>query len=121
LQVTARSVQLFLDVPAKKEPHFFLLEPRFLWIPENSGDYCRNAQPRLDALTNAIAQSFSVPSEAPTCSLINVAHDFDCATDMLIQAQERDDSAAIVFYKAIRQQCISVQARIVSGNAQLDG
>jgi hypothetical protein len=42
----------------------------------------------LNALTNAVAQSFSTPSQAPTRSLINVALDFDCATDILIQAQD---------------------------------
>jgi hypothetical protein len=74
----------------------------------------------LDALTNAVAQSFSAPSQAPTHSLIDVALDFERATDMLIQAHKRDDSAAIAFYKAIRQQYISEQARIVSGDFQLD-
>jgi hypothetical protein len=75
----------------------------------------------LDALTNAVAQSFSVTSQAPTCSLIDVAIDFEHASDMLIWAQEKDDSVAIAFYKTIRQQYISEQARIVSGNVQLDG
>ncbi len=42
----------------------------------------------LDALTNAVAQSFSTTSQAPTHSLIDVVIDFECATDMLIQAQE---------------------------------
>jgi hypothetical protein len=74
----------------------------------------------LDALTNAVAQSFSALSQASTCFLIDGALDFDHATDMLIRAQERDDSAAIAFYEAIRQQYISEQARIVSGNDQLD-
>ena len=74
----------------------------------------------LDALTNAVAQSFSAPSIAPPRTLIEVALDFDRATDMLIRAQERSDTAAIAFYKAIRQQLISEQARIVSGNVHLD-
>ena len=74
----------------------------------------------LNALTNAVAQSFSALSQASTCFLIDGALDFDHATDMLIRAQERDDSAAIAFYEAIRQQYISEQARIVSGNVQLD-
>ena len=43
---------------------------------------------------------------APPRTLIEVALDFDRATDMLIQAQERSDTAAIAFYKAIRQQFI---------------
>ncbi len=70
----------------------------------------------LDALTNAVAQSFSATSQAPTRSLIDVAIDFEHATDMLIRDQERDDSAAIAFYETISQQYISEQARIVSGN-----
>ena len=74
----------------------------------------------LDALTNAVAQSFSTPSMAPPRTLIEVALDFDRATNMLIRAQERSDTAAIAFYKAIRQQFISEQARIVSGNVHLD-
>jgi hypothetical protein len=64
----------------------------------------------LDALTNAVAQSFSAPSQGPTHSLINVCLNFDRATDMLIQAQERDDSAAIAFYETIRQQYITATA-----------
>ncbi len=74
----------------------------------------------LDALTNAVAQSFSAPSIAPPRTLIEVALDFDRATDMLIRAQERSDTAAIAFYEAIRQQFISEQARIVSSNVHLD-
>ncbi len=70
----------------------------------------------LDAIINAGAQSFSATSQAPTHSLIDVAIDFERDTDMLIRAQERDDSAAIAFYKTIRQLYISEQARIVSGN-----
>ncbi len=62
----------------------------------------------LDALTNAVVESFSTTSHAPTCSLINVAIDFERATDMLIRAQERDDSAAIAFYKTIRQPWLGV-------------
>ena len=38
----------------------------------------------LDALTNAVAQSFSAPLQAPPRSLIDVAIDFDRATKMLI-------------------------------------
>jgi hypothetical protein len=37
LQVTARSVRLFLEVPAKKERSSFFLEPRFLQIPGSFG------------------------------------------------------------------------------------
>ncbi len=41
------SIPLFLEVPAKKECSFFFFEPRFLWIPGNSGDSCSNAQLRM--------------------------------------------------------------------------
>jgi hypothetical protein len=37
----------FLEVPATKERSSFFLEPRFLQILGNSGDSCRNAQPRV--------------------------------------------------------------------------
>ncbi len=46
LSVPLRSDRLFLDVPAIKKRSSFFLEPRFLRIPGNSGDSCRNAQPR---------------------------------------------------------------------------
>ena len=70
----------------------------------------------LDALTNAVAQSFSTPLQAPSRSLIDVAIDFDCATEMLIRAKERDDTVGIAFYEAIRWQYIEKQAVIVSDN-----
>ncbi len=38
----------------------------------------------LDALPNAVAQSFSAPSVAPPLTLIDVALDFDRATNMLV-------------------------------------
>lgn len=71
----------------------------------------------LDALTHAVAQSFSA---APTRSLIDVAIDFDRATEMLIRARERNDTVGIAFYEAIRQQYVDEQAAIVSGNVQQD-
>jgi hypothetical protein len=37
----------------------------------------------MDALTNAVAQSFLAPLQVPPHSLIDVALDFECATDML--------------------------------------
>jgi BMFP domain-containing protein YqiC len=74
----------------------------------------------LDALTQAVAQSFSAPSQAPTRSLIDVAIDFDRATEMLIRARERNDTVGIAFYEAIRQQYVDEQAAIVSGNVQQD-
>ncbi len=47
LSIPSQSVLLFLKVPAKKEHSFFFFEPRFLRIPGNPGDSCRNAQPRV--------------------------------------------------------------------------
>ena len=74
----------------------------------------------LDALTHAVAQSFSAPSQEPTRSLIDVAIDFDRATEMLIRARERNDSVGIAFYEAIRQQYVDEQAAIVSGSVLQD-
>jgi hypothetical protein len=50
LSIPLRSVPLFLEVPAKKEHSSFFFEPRFLRIPGNSRDSCRNAQPSLAQL-----------------------------------------------------------------------
>ena len=74
----------------------------------------------LDALTNAVAQSFSTPLQAPSRSLIDVVIDFDHATEMLIRAREKDDTVGIAFYETIRQQYAKEQAAIVSGNALQD-
>ena len=74
----------------------------------------------LDALTNAVAQSFSAPFVAPSRSLIDVAIDFDRATEMLIRVRERDDTVGIAFYKAIQWQYVEEQAAIVSGNVLQD-
>jgi hypothetical protein len=76
------------------------------------------AFPSLDALTNAVAQSFSTPSVAPTRTLIDMALDFDRATDMLVRAWDRKDTMAMEFYEAIRQHYISEQTRLVTGNVQ---
>ncbi len=75
----------------------------------------------LDALTNAVAQSFSAPSVAPPRTLINVALDFDCATYMLVRARDRNDTLTVEFYEAIRQHYISEKARFVTGNVQQNG
>jgi hypothetical protein len=72
----------------------------------------------LDALTNAVAQLFSAPSVAPTRTLIDVALDFDRATDMLVRARDRNNTVAVEFYEAIRQHYISEQSRLVTGNVQ---
>jgi len=74
----------------------------------------------LDALTNAVARSFSTPLQAPSRSLIDVAIDFDRASEMLIRARERDDTVGIAFYEAIQRQYIEEQDTIVSGNALQD-
>jgi hypothetical protein len=72
----------------------------------------------LDALTNAFAQSFSSPSVAAPRTLIDVAVDFDRASDMLVQAWDRNDTVAVEFYEAMRQHYISEQARLLNGNVQ---
>ncbi len=74
----------------------------------------------LDALTNAVAQSFLAPLQVPQHSLIDVALDFERPTDLLLRSWDKEDTDAIVFYEAICQQYISEQARIVSGDVRLD-
>jgi hypothetical protein len=78
-----------------------------------------NAFSSLDALTNAVAQLFSAPSVAHTCTLINVAVDFERASDMLVRAWDRNDTVAVQFYKSIWQQYIDKQRRFgTTGNAE---
>jgi hypothetical protein len=73
----------------------------------------------LDALTNAVAQLFSAPSVAPTRTLTNVALDFKQATDMLVCAQDRNDTVAVQFYESIRQRYMAEQRRFgTTGNAE---
>ncbi len=73
----------------------------------------------LDALTNADApQSFSSPSVAAPCTLIDVAVDFDRAISMLVRARDRNNTTAVDFYEAMRQHYISEQARLLNGNVQ---
>jgi hypothetical protein len=73
----------------------------------------------LDALTNAVAQSFSAPSVAPTGTLNNVAVDFEQASDMLFRARDRNDTMAVQFYKLIRQHYMDKQRRFgTTGNAE---
>ncbi len=71
----------------------------------------------LDALTNTIVQSFTAPL-APTRTLIDVGQDFKHATDMLVWARNRNNTMAMEFYEAIRQQYFAEQARVVTGNDQ---
>jgi hypothetical protein len=47
---------------------------------------------------------------------MDVARDFAYATDMLLQAQERDDTVAINFYESIRQQYSDERARFTLDN-----
>jgi hypothetical protein len=63
----------------------------------------------LDALTNAVAQSFSAPSVAPPRTLINVTMDFDRASDMLLWAH-----VAMEIYEAVRQSYVLEQARLAT-------
>ncbi len=72
----------------------------------------------LDALTNAVAQSFSSPSVAAPRILINVAVDFDHASNMLVWAWDRNDTVAMEFYEVMRQHYISEQARLLNSNVQ---
>ncbi len=65
----------------------------------------------LDALTNAVAQSFSAPSVAPTRTLNNVALDFEQATNMLVCARDRNDTLAVQLYELIRQHYMAEQRR----------
>lgn len=74
----------------------------------------------LDALTNAVAESFSAPSISPPRTLMDVAIDFDPATDMLLQAQDMNDTVAVEFYESIRQQYNLEQAGIASGDVNWD-
>jgi hypothetical protein len=73
----------------------------------------------LDALTNAVAQSFSAPSVAPTRTLNDVAVDFERASDMLVRARDRNDTVAVQFYESIRQHYMDKQRRFgMTGNAE---
>lgn len=73
----------------------------------------------LDALTNAVAQSFSAPAAVAPRTLMEVALDFDRATDMLVRAQEREDTIAVNFYEALRQNYIDERERL-SNSTQLN-
>ena len=78
-----------------------------------------NAFSSLDALTNAVAQSFSAPSVVHTRTLIDGAVDFERASDMLVRAQDRNNTVAVQFYESIRQQYIDKQRRFgTTGNAE---
>ena len=73
----------------------------------------------LDALTNAVAQSFSVSSVAPTRTLNDVAVDFERASDMLVRARDRNNTVAVQFYESIRQHYMDKQRRFgTTGNTE---
>ena len=74
------------------------------------------ASSSLDALTNAVAESFSAPALPPPCMLIDVAHYFAYAMDMLVQVQERGDIVAIEFDESICHQYSAEQARFTFDN-----
>ena len=63
----------------------------------------------LDALTNAVAQSFSAPTVTPPHTLINVAINFERASDMLLWAH-----VAMEIYEAVRQSYVLEQARLAT-------
>ena len=68
----------------------------------------------MDALTNAVAQSFSAPAAVAPRTLMDVAMDFDRATEMLFRARERNDTIAVNFYEALRQDYIDERERILN-------
>ncbi len=72
----------------------------------------------LDALTNAVAQSFSATSVAPTRTLNDVALDFEQATDMLVRAWDRNNIVAVQFYESIRQHYMAEQRRFGTGKTE---
>ena len=63
-------------------------------------------------------QYFSAPAVPAPPTLMDVARDIDCATNMLVQALERDDTIAVNFYKSIWQQYIAEQARFTLDSTQ---
>ncbi len=65
--------------------------------PAAGFQHVTNAFSSLDALTNAVAQSFSAPSVAHTPTLIDVAVDFEQASDMLVRARDRNDTVDVQF------------------------
>jgi hypothetical protein len=87
--------------------------------PAAQFQHVTNAFSSLDALTNAVAQSFSAPSVAHTRTLIDVAVDFERASDMLVRAWDRNNAVAVQFYESIRQQYMDEQRRFgTTGNAE---
>jgi len=50
----------------------------------------------------------------PLHTLINVAMDFERASNMLLSAQERNDTVAMEFYEAVRQSYVLEQARFAT-------
>ena len=76
-----------------------------------------NAYSSLDALTQAVVQSFSAPPQPLPRTSIDVLGDFQRATAMLREAQNMNDASGIALYESARQEYIAEHDRIVSGNA----
>jgi len=76
-----------------------------------------NAYSSLDALTQAVAQSFAAPPHPLPRTSIDVLGDFQRATAMLREAQNMNDASGIALYESARQEYIAEHDRIVSGNA----
>jgi hypothetical protein len=75
-----------------------------------------NAYSSLDALTQAVAQSFAAPPQPLPRMSIDVLGDFQRATAML-REQNMNDASGIALYESARQEYIAEHDRIVSGNA----
>jgi hypothetical protein len=75
-----------------------------------------NAYSSLDALTQAVAQSFAARPQALPRTSIDVLSNFQRATVMLREAQNMNDDSGITLYEFARQEYIAEHARIVSGN-----
>ena len=75
-----------------------------------------NAYSSLDALTQAVAQSFVAPPRPLPRTSIDVLGDFQRSTVMLTEAQSMNDTIGIALYESARQEYIAEHARIVSGN-----
>jgi hypothetical protein len=75
-----------------------------------------NAYSSLDALTQAVAQSFAAPPQPLPRTSIDVGN-FQRATAMLREAQNMNDASGIALYESARQEYIAEHDRIVSINA----
>ncbi len=78
-----------------------------------------NAYSSLDALTQAVAQSFATPLQALPRTSIDVLSNFQQVTVMLREVQNMNDDSGITLYEFSRQEYIAEHARIVSGNGNV--